>query len=81
MANGTMRSIRTKCPISGKLFTRGALVGTHNGLVRFRLANHRLRAKVMNKFQINIPAASQPNNMALVTRWPVHLKLRAQGVN
>lgn len=47
------------------------LVQTRDGLLRFRLANHRLSAKVMNKFHINIPEASQPKNVALVIRGQI----------
>ncbi len=47
------------------------LVQTRDGLLRFRLANHRLSANVMNKFHINIPEASQPKNVALVVRGQI----------
>lgn len=47
------------------------LVETRDGPLRFRLANHRLRAKVMNKFHVNIPEASQPSSVALVCRGKV----------
>jgi hypothetical protein len=44
------------------------LVETRDGPLRFRLANHRLSAKVMNKFHVNIPEASQPTSVTLVCR-------------
>lgn len=47
------------------------LVETRDGPLRFRLANRRLRANVMNKFHVNIPEASQPRSVALVVRGQV----------
>jgi hypothetical protein len=44
------------------------LVETQKGPLRFKLANHRLSAKVMNKFHVNIPADSQPTSVAVVCR-------------
>ncbi|MBX3443388.1 MAG: peptidase M66 [Planctomyces sp.] len=42
------------------------LVETSGGPLRFRLANRRLNATVMNKFHVNIPESSQPLSVALV---------------
>ncbi|HZL91819.1 MAG TPA: M66 family metalloprotease, partial [Pirellulaceae bacterium] len=47
------------------------LVETRDGPLRFRLANHRLSANVMNKFHVNIPEASQPHSVALVIRGQI----------
>jgi hypothetical protein len=47
------------------------LVETRDGPLRFRLANHRLSASVMNKFHVNVPAASQPHSVALVVRGQI----------
>jgi hypothetical protein len=47
------------------------LVETRDGPLRFGLANHRLSAKVMNKFHVNIPEASQPQSVALVCRGQI----------
>lgn len=47
------------------------LVETGDGPLHFRLANHRLSAKVMNKFHVNIPEASQPHSVAVVCRGKV----------
>lgn len=47
------------------------LVETHEGPLRFRLANRRLSAKVMNKFHINIPETSQPTRVSVVCRGKV----------
>ncbi|MCA9038498.1 MAG: peptidase M66, partial [Planctomycetaceae bacterium] len=44
------------------------LVETSNGPLRFRLANHRLSEKVMNKFHVNIPESSQPRSVTVVCR-------------
>lgn len=44
------------------------LVETRDGPLRFRLANQRFNAKVMNKFHVNIPEASQPKSVAVVCR-------------
>ncbi len=42
------------------------LVETRDGPLRFRLASQRLSPKVMNKFHVNVPAASQPKSMSVV---------------
>ena len=42
------------------------LVETRTGPLRFRLAGHRLADGVMNKFHVNIPAASEPRSVAVV---------------
>ncbi|MFO0869170.1 MAG: M66 family metalloprotease [Pirellulales bacterium] len=47
------------------------VVETRQGILRFRLANHRLQANVMNKFHVNIPASSQPQAASLVCRGKV----------
>ena len=47
------------------------LVETAGGPLRFRLANHRLSAKVMNKFHVNIPESSQPKSVSVVYRGKV----------
>lgn len=47
------------------------LVETRDGPLRFRLASHRLNAKVMNKFHVNIPEASQPQSVSLVCHGKV----------
>ena len=44
------------------------LVETSSGQLRFRLANHRLSAKVMNKFHVNIPESVQPKSVSIVCR-------------
>jgi hypothetical protein len=41
-------------------------VETQGGVLRFRLANHRLSAGVMNKFHINVPTASAPQSAAVI---------------
>ncbi|MEG0008800.1 MAG: M66 family metalloprotease [Aeromonas sp.] len=41
-------------------------VETRNGLLQFRLANHRLSAGLMNKFHVNVPEASEPSSAAVV---------------
>lgn len=41
-------------------------VETREGLLHFRLANHRLNAKVMNKFHVNVPTASEPRGFAVI---------------
>ena len=46
-------------------------VETRDGLLRFRLANQRLSADVMNKFHVNVPEASQPRSLAVVCRGKV----------
>ncbi len=47
------------------------VVETRDGPLHFRLANQRLSAKVMNKFHVNIPEASQPKSVAVVCRGKV----------
>ena len=44
------------------------LVETRDGQMRFRLSSHRLSAKVMNKFHINIPESSEPKSVTVVCR-------------
>ena len=41
-------------------------VETREGLLHFRLANHRLNANVMNKFHVNVPTASEPLGAAVI---------------
>ncbi|MNR26788.1 Metalloprotease StcE precursor [compost metagenome] len=41
-------------------------VETREGLLHFRLANHRLNAGVMNKFHVNVPTASEPRGAAVL---------------
>jgi len=47
------------------------LVETREGALRFRLANRRLQAKVMNKFHVNIPESSHPQSVSIVCRGKV----------
>jgi hypothetical protein len=47
------------------------LVETRDGVLRFRLASHRLGDRCMNKFQVNVPEASQPSRVAVVSRGRV----------
>ncbi len=47
------------------------VVETRDGPLHFRLANHRLSAKLMNKFHVNIPEASQPKSEAVVCRGKI----------
>jgi hypothetical protein len=42
------------------------VVETKAGLLRFKLAGRRLDATCMNKFHVNVPAASQPRSVAIV---------------
>ena len=42
------------------------VVETKKGVLRFRLADRRIDAKNMNKFHVNVPAASQPTQFAVV---------------
>jgi hypothetical protein len=42
------------------------VVETKTGILRFRLADRRIDAKYMNKFHVNVPAASQPTKFAVV---------------
>ncbi len=57
------------------------LVETRDGPLRFRLANHRLSASVMNKFHVNVPEASQPQSVALVVRGQIVDKKSIAGVS
>lgn len=41
-------------------------VETEDGQLRFRLANRRLGGNVMNKFHVNVPAASKPSGASVV---------------
>ncbi|HND53909.1 MAG TPA: M66 family metalloprotease, partial [Pirellulaceae bacterium] len=53
----------------GKSATDGEcqlVVETKSGELRFRLANRRLSAKVMNKFHVNVPESSEPKSVSLV---------------
>ncbi len=47
------------------------VVETREGTLRFRLANHRLSANVMNKFHVNVPTASHPKSVSVVRRGEV----------
>ena len=40
-------------------------------MLRYRLASQRLGGVYMNKFHVNIPAASQPRSVAIVHRGKV----------
>ncbi len=42
------------------------VVETKKGILRFHLADRRIDAKNMNKFHVNVPAASQPTQFAIV---------------
>lgn len=57
------------------------LVETRDGALRFRLANHRFSEKVMNKFHVNIPEASQPKSVAVVCRGKILDKKEIAAVN
>jgi hypothetical protein len=46
-------------------------VETRNGVLRFRLANHRFEDRSMNKFHVNVPEASQPRSVSIVSRGKV----------
>lgn len=46
-------------------------VETRTGTLRFRLANHRLRANVMNKFHVNVPTDSQPKSVSVIRKGEV----------
>ncbi|MBP7949329.1 MAG: peptidase M66 [Verrucomicrobiales bacterium] len=46
-------------------------VETRQGLLHFRLANFRIKAGSMNKFHVNVPEASQPRSVAVVSRGKV----------
>jgi hypothetical protein len=56
------------------------LVETRDGQLRFRLANHRLGANMMNKFHVNIPEASLPRSVAVVCRGKVVCKEQVSAV-
>ena len=43
-------------------------VETRDGVLRFRLASNRLGDRCMNKFHVNVPEASQPSKVAVVSR-------------
>lgn len=40
-------------------------------MLRFRLTSHRLGGRYMNKFHVNVPEASQPRSVAVVSRGKV----------
>ncbi|MFN5656257.1 MAG: TagA domain-containing protein, partial [Verrucomicrobiota bacterium] len=42
------------------------VVETKKGILRFRLADRRIDAKHKNKFHVNVPAASQPTQFAVM---------------
>ena len=44
------------------------LVETKDGVLRFRLASYRLGDRCMNKFHVNVPEASLPSRVAVVSR-------------
>ena len=46
-------------------------IETLQGTLRFRLANHRLNPKVMNKFHVNVPESSKPSSISIVCRGKV----------
>ena len=46
-------------------------VETRDGTLRFRLANRRLDSNYMNKFHVNVPAASEPISVSVVCRGQV----------
>lgn len=47
------------------------VVETRAGTLRFRLANSRLEGRYMNKFHVNVPEASQPRSVAVLSRGRV----------
>lgn len=47
------------------------LVETRDGPLRFRLANHRISPRVMNKFHVNIPESSQPTSVSVICRGKI----------
>ena len=47
------------------------IVETRTGVLRYRLASQRLGGVYMNKFHVNIPAASQPRSVTIVSRGKV----------
>ena len=50
------------------------VVETKKGILRFRLADRRIDAKHMNKFHVNVPAASQPTQFAVMVGGKVVAK-------
>ena len=54
-------------------------VDTRMGVLKFRLENRRLGGRYMNKFHVNVPAASQPTSVTLVCDGKV-VDRRAVGV-
>jgi hypothetical protein len=50
------------------------VVETKAGLLRFRLDDRRIDAKHMNKFHVNVPAASKPTQFAIVSGGKVLVK-------
>jgi hypothetical protein len=50
------------------------VVETKTGVLRFRLADRRFDAKHMNKFHVNVPAASQPTRFAVMVGGKVVAK-------
>lgn len=65
----TLRSASGRFRISSWIGAKSRLAArleTRDGPLRFRLANHRLSAQVMNKLHVNIPQASQPQSVAVV---------------
>jgi len=50
------------------------VVETKAGLLRFRLDDRRIDAKHMNKFHVNVPAASKPTQFAIVCGGKVLVK-------
>lgn len=50
------------------------VVETKAGLLRFRLADRRIDEKHLNKFHVNVPAASQPTQFAVVCGGKVLVK-------
>ncbi|MFM2212429.1 MAG: hypothetical protein RL639_1623, partial [Verrucomicrobiota bacterium] len=50
------------------------VVETKAGILRFRLADRRIDAKHMNKFHVNVPAASQPTQFAVMVGGKVVAK-------
>jgi len=47
------------------------VVETRTGVLRYRLASQRLGGVYMNKFHVNIPAASRPRSVSIVSRGKV----------
>ena len=57
------------------------LVETRDGVLRFRLASHRLGERCMNKFHVNVPEASNPRRVTLVLRGRVVVEKSITPVN